>query len=83
MLHESITYCMWMMLVVFANGSKRSIRCVMGVLKDYECWSGQSVNYDKPAIFFSKHLLGTRAREIREDTSFSEGLFPFMYLGRR
>lgn len=69
-------------VVVFANGSGRSIRCVMDVLKDYECWSGQRVNYDKSVIFFfSKHLLDSRVREIQEEIGFFEGLFPFTYLG--
>lgn len=39
------------------------------------------MNYDKSTIFFSKHLPGSRAREILDETSFSEDHFPFIFFG--
>lgn len=71
-------------VVVYLYGSRKSVRCLMGVLKDYECWSGQGVNYDKSAIFFSKHQSCRRTWELLAKTSFSEGhfcSFPFHVFG--
>lgn len=68
-------------VVVFVNGSKSSVRCLMGVLKNYETWLGQRVNFDKSAIYFSKQLSFRRTRQLLMDTGFSEGQFPFTYLG--
>lgn len=39
------------------------------------------MNYEKSIIFVSKHVSGSRAREIQSETGFSEGSFPFTYLG--
>ncbi|XP_041025485.1 uncharacterized protein LOC121265883 [Juglans microcarpa x Juglans regia] len=68
-------------VMIFANASKRSIRCLMGVLHDFEKWSGQRVSHEKSAIFFSKQLRLSRKREILADIGFVEGKFPFTYLG--
>ncbi|XP_042969088.1 uncharacterized protein LOC122301771 [Carya illinoinensis] len=68
-------------VVIFSNASKRSIRCLMSVLNDYEKWSGQWVNHEKSAIFFSKKLSLCRKRDILNETRFVEGHFPFVYLG--
>ncbi|TXG56159.1 hypothetical protein EZV62_017472 [Acer yangbiense] len=53
----------------------------MRVLKNYESWTGQRVNQEKSAIFFSKHLCLRRKNEILYDMGFTEGKFPFIYLG--
>ncbi|KAF5475233.1 hypothetical protein F2P56_007063 [Juglans regia] len=68
-------------VVIFANASKRSIRCLIGVLNDYERWSRQRVNKEKSTIFFSKKLSLGRKREILAENGFVEGHFPFTYLG--
>lgn len=34
-------------VVVFANASKGSIRCLMEVVNIYERWTGQRVNHEK------------------------------------
>ncbi|KAF5446730.1 hypothetical protein F2P56_032333 [Juglans regia] len=68
-------------IVIFANGSKRSIKGLMQVLNSYESWSGQVLSKEKSAIFFSKHILMSRKRSILRISGFSEGSFPFKYLG--
>ncbi|KAK3188861.1 hypothetical protein Dsin_028422 [Dipteronia sinensis] len=68
-------------VVIFANASKRSIRGLMKVLKKYESWTGQRVNQEKSAIFFSEQLSLRRKNEILDETGFVEGKFPFTYLG--
>ncbi|XP_040995112.1 uncharacterized protein LOC121241423 [Juglans microcarpa x Juglans regia] len=68
-------------IVIFANGGKRSMRSLMQVLKCYEGWSGQMLNKDKSAIYFSKSISLSRKGNIILTTGFSEGGFPFKYLG--
>ncbi|KAK3184524.1 hypothetical protein Dsin_031810 [Dipteronia sinensis] len=53
----------------------------MKVLKKYESWTGQRVNQEKLAIFFSKQLSLRRKNEILNEMGFVEGKFPFTYLG--
>ncbi|XP_042959541.1 uncharacterized protein LOC122294687 [Carya illinoinensis] len=68
-------------IMVFANASRGSIWCLMEVVKTYELWSGQKVNLEKSAVYFSKQLKRRRRGEILMETGVKEGHFPFQYLG--
>lgn len=68
-------------LVIFANAGKKSIRELKKVLCLYESWSGQKINKEKTAIFFSENCSVAWKGERLRDTSFKEGQFPITYLG--
>jgi len=68
-------------VVVFTNGGCRSIRCILNILNTYEKWSGQLINKEKTAMYFSKKLPMARRRNLKRLMGFSEGKFPFKYLG--
>ncbi|KAF5450402.1 hypothetical protein F2P56_030760 [Juglans regia] len=55
-------------VVIFCNGGKASLKAITDVLKTYELWSGQAVSV-------------SRRRALLRFTSFTEGSFPFKYLG--
>ncbi|XP_022895288.1 uncharacterized protein LOC111409474 [Olea europaea var. sylvestris] len=67
--------------VIFVNGGKRSIKELRKVLGLYENWSGQKINKEKTAIFFSKNCSVTRKGVALRESSFKEGQFPVIYLG--
>ncbi|KAF5454407.1 hypothetical protein F2P56_024075 [Juglans regia] len=50
-------------------------------LQQYEECSGQVVNNRKSSMVFSKHITEGRRRSLLRITGFSEGNFPFTYLG--
>ncbi|XP_042964017.1 uncharacterized protein LOC122298309 [Carya illinoinensis] len=68
-------------IVIFTNGGKKSMRGLMEVLNLYENWTGQVLNKNKSAILFSNKISNTRKSSILRMTGFSEGSFPFKYLG--
>ncbi|KAG2684189.1 hypothetical protein I3760_10G065300 [Carya illinoinensis] len=68
-------------IVIFANDGKSSMRDLIQVLKLYEDWSGQVLSKEKSAIYFSKRIPAPCKRWILQMTGFSEGFFPFKYLG--
>ncbi|XP_042956337.1 uncharacterized protein LOC122292170 [Carya illinoinensis] len=68
-------------IFIFANGGKKSMRGLMEVLTLYEHWTGQILNKNKSAILFSKKISDPRKSFILYMTDFSEGSFPFKYLG--
>ncbi|KAF5474793.1 hypothetical protein F2P56_006657 [Juglans regia] len=68
-------------IVIFANGGKRSMRVLMEVLNKYEEWTGQVLSKEKSAIFFSKKISVSRKHALLCSTGFTEGSFPFTYLG--
>lgn len=68
-------------IVVFANGSKRSMKALMDTFQLYEKWTGQVINKDKSAIFFAKHCGTIHKHEVLRLSSFREGSFPIIYLG--
>ncbi|XP_042983328.1 uncharacterized protein LOC122312726 [Carya illinoinensis] len=67
--------------VLFCNGGKASLKAITDVLKTYEQWSGQAVNKNKSHIFFSTQISASRHRALLRFTGFTEGSFPFKYLG--
>ncbi|XP_022867657.1 uncharacterized protein LOC111387334 [Olea europaea var. sylvestris] len=68
-------------IVVFANGSKRSMKALMDTFQLYEKWTGQVINKEKLAIFFAKHCGTIHKQEVLRLSSFREGSFPIIYLG--
>lgn len=68
-------------IVLFSNGGKVTLRTIMNVLKSYEDWSGQVVNKSKSSIFFPKHITLSRRYRLLRIIGFTEGCFPFLYLG--
>ncbi|XP_042988639.1 uncharacterized protein LOC122316171 [Carya illinoinensis] len=68
-------------IIIFANGGNKSMRGLMKVLNLYENWTGQVLNKNKSAILFSNKISNTRKSSILRMTGFSEGSFPFKYLG--
>lgn len=68
-------------VVMFANASKSTIRCLIEIFKTYEAWMDQLINYDKSIIHFSKWLSHCRLREVLVETGFVRGHFSFNYLG--
>ncbi|XP_035541522.1 uncharacterized protein LOC118344586 [Juglans regia] len=56
-------------------------RGLMEVLHLYELWTGQILNKSKSAIFFSNKIPAHRKSSLLHLTGFSEGSFPFKYLG--
>ncbi|KAF8407579.1 hypothetical protein HHK36_006713 [Tetracentron sinense] len=59
-------------VVIFVNACKKSVQNLMEVLKEYESWTGQRVNKDKSAIFFSKKLGAQQKRELLHEIGFIE-----------
>ncbi|XP_040991014.1 uncharacterized protein LOC121238253 [Juglans microcarpa x Juglans regia] len=68
-------------LLVFVNGGKRSVLKLMKTLEVYEKWSGQLINKEKSAFFFSNSITLARRRNLMRSTGFVEGKFPVTYLG--
>ncbi|KAG6658189.1 hypothetical protein CIPAW_04G143500 [Carya illinoinensis] len=68
-------------IVIFLNGSKNSIRELLRVVEKYETLLGQMINKDKTSMFFSQKITSACKRALKRMTRFSEGSFPFKYLG--
>ncbi|XP_035545050.1 uncharacterized protein LOC109016147 [Juglans regia] len=68
-------------VVIFTNGGRSSIRNILRILDIYESWTGQLINKEKTAMFFSNKISIARKRNLKRLTGFSEGKFPFKYLG--
>ncbi|XP_042981969.1 uncharacterized protein LOC122311447 [Carya illinoinensis] len=68
-------------VVIFSNGSQRSVRELLSILGQYERWSGQAINKHKSAMFCSNKIFHSRKRRLLRTTSFVEGHFALKYLG--
>ncbi|XP_042946095.1 uncharacterized protein LOC122279481 [Carya illinoinensis] len=68
-------------IFIFANGGKRTMKGLMEALYKYEAWTGQVLNKEKSPIFFSKRILVPRKHSLLYFTGFTDGSFPFKYLG--
>ncbi|KAL9667161.1 hypothetical protein QQ045_001510 [Rhodiola kirilowii] len=68
-------------LLLFTNGSKRSISNLLQLIEDFSKASGQSLNPSKSLIFFSKLIPPAQKTELLRITRFLEGTFPVFYLG--
>ncbi|KAG2675782.1 hypothetical protein I3760_12G022400 [Carya illinoinensis] len=67
--------------VIFTNGDHNSIYCLLKILSTYEDWSGQLISKDKVALLFLNKISTARKRNLKRITGFTEGKFPFKYLG--
>lgn len=63
-------------IVIFMNGSTKSIRELLLVFDRYEAWSGQRINKEKIAMFFSQKIPLVRKRALKRLMGFSKRLFP-------
>ncbi|XP_074266602.1 uncharacterized protein LOC141589881 [Silene latifolia] len=61
-------------------GDVPSVSAVLVVLKNFSAWSGIYANTDKTEIYFGG-VSDAIKQHILQDTGFSEGNFPFRYLG--
>ncbi|XP_042973207.1 uncharacterized protein LOC122305011 [Carya illinoinensis] len=68
-------------IVLFCNGGKASLKAITKVLRKYEQWSGQAVSKNKSSIYFSSQVSASRRRALLRFSGFTEGIFPFKYLG--
>lgn len=67
-------------VLLFTNGSSRTLHNLMSLLKAYEQSSGQRMNLSKSPFYIgarAKHQVTT----IATFTGFNHHQFPFMYLG--
>lgn len=62
-------------VVIFANGAKKSLWCLMRVLHTYEDWSRKQVSKEKKAIYFSKQVKVERKRDAMRLMGCSKGTF--------
>ncbi|XP_026459379.1 uncharacterized protein LOC113360042 [Papaver somniferum] len=65
---------------LFCNGDRRNVKKLMGILKDYQCASGQMISMEKSKCFIG----GTsdiRKNQISEDCGIPLAEFPDKYLG--
>ncbi|KAL9659874.1 hypothetical protein QQ045_024684 [Rhodiola kirilowii] len=68
-------------LLIFTNGSKRSMENLMCIINEFCQRSGQRLNNAKSLIFFPKEYPDERKSMLLRTTGFSTGHFPVMYLG--
>ncbi|KAF5442560.1 hypothetical protein F2P56_035204 [Juglans regia] len=61
-------------MVIFANGVKKGVKTIMDCLEKYGAWSGQAVNKQQSAIYFSKHITRARRRSSLRTTGFGQGI---------
>ncbi|KAG6713393.1 hypothetical protein I3842_05G149300, partial [Carya illinoinensis] len=66
---------------IFANGGKKSVRGIIRTLEQYAQWFGQAINKEKSALFMSKKIPYNRRCGLLNNTGFTEGSFPTIYLG--
>lgn len=67
-------------ILIFTNGSERSIRNLMKLLKDYEQSSGQLINAAKSGFFLADKFQRREAVILRV-TRMAMSDLPFIYLG--
>jgi len=61
-------------------GSRKNIRCLLRIFKNYSDTSGQLVNFDKSKLFAGA-MTATRRNMLAQLSGFSVGTIPFQYLG--
>lgn len=66
-------------LLFKATANEASV--VKNLLNDYETWSGQAVNYQKSAIFFSSNVRMDKQMEIKQKLGVYKDLGDIKYLG--
>lgn len=68
-------------IIVFAKAKRRSILKFINILKQYQDNSRQLLNESKCKFYLLANVPRLRARVVASATSFSQGQFPFVYLG--
>ncbi|KAL9667619.1 hypothetical protein QQ045_001982 [Rhodiola kirilowii] len=68
-------------MLLFTNGSKRSIETLMSMVNSFCNWTGQALNNSKSSIFLPQDISTARRRTLLQTTGFTEGTFPTTYLG--
>ncbi|CAM8943762.1 unnamed protein product [Rhodiola kirilowii] len=68
-------------ILLFTNGSKRSIERLMSMVNSFCNWTGQALNNSKSSIFLPQDISTARRRTLLQTTGFTEGRFPTTYLG--
>lgn len=68
-------------IILFANVKRRSIVKFIKTLNQYQDTSGQSLNAAKCRFFLGASAPRSRVRVVEQTTGFSQGRFPFTYLG--
>ena len=61
-------------------GSRKNIKCLLRIFKDYSDTSGQLVNFDKSKLFTGA-MTPTRRNMLAQLSGFTLGSIPFQYLG--
>ncbi|XP_015161833.1 uncharacterized protein [Solanum tuberosum] len=67
--------------IIFAAAEKESLLLIMGLLKDYECQSGQKINMDKSLFYMYSKAANNHTQVVEEATGLTKGEFPLIYLG--
>ncbi|XP_074298711.1 uncharacterized protein LOC141629637 [Silene latifolia] len=67
-------------LMIFTRGDVPSVQEVLTTLNEFAAWTGLHANTEKTEIYFGGVQLEIR-EEIKVLTGFTEGNFPFRYLG--
>lgn len=68
-------------MLIFTNGSIRSLRCLQNLMQQYEEASGQTINLQKSAIYSSKLIFPGRLGRIQNLSGCQVKKLPFKYLG--
>lgn len=68
-------------MLIFSNGTIRSLRNMRKLLQQYEEASGQQVNMQKSSLFVSKQISGRQRGQIQQILGCHIKNFPFTYLG--
>lgn len=68
-------------MLIFTNGSIRSLKCLKGLMNKYEAASGQKINLHKSAFYTSKQISLARILRIQSLTGCQTKHLLFRYLG--
>lgn len=66
---------------LFFKAVKSEAMKIMSLLNEYEEWSGQAVNYQKSAIFFSSNVRMDKQVELKQDLGVHKDIGDSKYLG--
>jgi ABC-type arginine transport system ATPase subunit len=58
--------------LVLTKASSASAKTLQNILQLYEVCSGQTINFDKSSVMFSKNTSNGRIKEVLEELSISE-----------
>jgi hypothetical protein len=67
--------------ILFLNGRNSMISKFMGILRSYQNFTGQCINYSKSKFYVSNRTSARRAQQIKQQLGCERGYWPFKYLG--